>query len=325
MSTRMTSGARLARLLAVIPWVAAQDGPLLTEVAERFDYPYERLTADLQEVVMFVGVYPFSPDQLIEVVVDDGRVWISYADWFSKPLKLTPDQALAMMAAGQSMLDIVGESEDNTTDGPLLRGLTKLGAAVGASAAAPVEVRLGRAADDVLATLRAAVSEHQVVEMEYYVYSRDEFTRRVVEPHRFFANAGQWYISSYCRLAEADRVFRVDRIRSVDPTGETFVHEGESGPLPPIYDPAADDPRVVLEIDDTLEWVLQQFPHDEATRRDEGGWTITMAVSATPWLERLMVQLGPHARIVGGDAEPIDVAAVAGRVLARYRQEARGG
>ena len=46
-------------------------------------------------VLFLVGVYPHTPDQLIEVVIEDDRVWIHYADWFARPLRLTPPEALA--------------------------------------------------------------------------------------------------------------------------------------------------------------------------------------------------------------------------------------
>ena len=44
----------------------------------------------------------------------------------------------------------------------------------------------------------------------------------------------------------------------------------------------------------------------------------TMAVTARPWLERLLLRLGPDARLVEGD-DPDLARHAAARVLARYR------
>ena len=91
MNARLTARDRLARLLAIIPWVAEHpDGAPIDDIVERFAYPRAQLLDDLQDVVFFVGVHPFTPDSLIEVEVGDDRVSIRYAEWFSRPLRLSP-------------------------------------------------------------------------------------------------------------------------------------------------------------------------------------------------------------------------------------------
>lgn len=313
--SRLTAGDRLARLLAIIPWVASQDGPRIEDVASRFDYEATNLVRDLQEVVQFVGVYPYSPDTLIEVIVEDGRVWISYADWFSQPLKLTGDQGLAMMAAGQSILDFAGDE-----DGPLLRGLTKLGAALGAAGGSPLEVRLGDASADVLAVLRQAVADSRQVEIDYYTFSRDERNQRTIEPHRFFGHGGQWYVTGYCHFAKAERVFRVDRVRRADLTDTTFEPPDVIEPTPDsVFTPTADDPRVELDLSANARWVIEQYPHDKVIDRADGGVRVRMPVTGVPWLERLLVRLGDDARVVASDLDHLDVAGAAQRILAIYK------
>ena len=95
---------RMARLIAAIPWIVARDGALVDEIADRFDYPRDLLLDDLENVVFFVGVPPYTPDTLIEVQIDDDMVWIRYADWFSRPMRLTSAESLALLAAGETAL-----------------------------------------------------------------------------------------------------------------------------------------------------------------------------------------------------------------------------
>ena len=92
----MAAPERLRRLLAVIPWVVEADGPLISEVAERFDYDRDELIDDLQQIVYFVGVHPFTPDCLVEVSLTEERVWIAYADWFRRPMRLSRPEAAAL-------------------------------------------------------------------------------------------------------------------------------------------------------------------------------------------------------------------------------------
>ena len=312
--SRFTSRERLNRLLAVIPWVVAQDGVALDDVAHRFGYPRDRLEADLLEVVQYVGVYPFTPDTLIEVEIVDDMVWIRYADWFTRPLRVDPAQAVALLAAGQSMLSITGDD-----DGPLLRGLTKLGAAMGAGdGTVPLEVRLGEGAEEVMAVLRQAVDEHRMVDIDHYVYSRDEWVQRRIEPSRFFADEGQWYVAAFCRRAEDQRVFRVDRIGSA-----TLTDIGFTPPEPPDATPvfsADDTTEVRLLLRPEAAWVADQYPNNGVTTRPDGSIEVAMPVTGRSWLERLLLRLGPSVEVLdSGSFDDRLTADAARRILARYR------
>jgi len=178
---------RMARLIAAIPWIVAQNGAPIDEIVERFDYPRQLLLDDLQDVVFFVGVPPYTPDTLIEVQIDDDLVWIDYADWFSRPMRLTGGEALALLAAGETVLAL--DSQDEA--GALARGLTKLRLATGTDAQA-LDVQLGVAQENVLRELRRALDEGVCVDITYYSLARDERTERRVEPYRFFPEDGRW-------------------------------------------------------------------------------------------------------------------------------------
>src|SRR5262249_58769084 len=54
---------RLRRILALVPWVAAHDGPTLVEVGERFGLKEDELIADL-DLLFMCGLHPYTPDML---------------------------------------------------------------------------------------------------------------------------------------------------------------------------------------------------------------------------------------------------------------------
>src|SRR5436305_15087154 len=166
---RASADDRLRRLLALVPWVVAADGPTIAEVCTRFGLTESELIAEL-DLVWCCGVHPFTPDSLMEVAVEDGRVWIRYADWFDRPLRLTPEEGLALVAAGAALLAVPGADPE----GPLARGLRKIADVLGIDPDGAVEVQLGSVSESVLASLREAVTVHRQVEIDYYVYGRDE-------------------------------------------------------------------------------------------------------------------------------------------------------
>jgi proteasome accessory factor C len=235
---------------------------------------------------------------------------------FARPLRLTPEQGLALVAAGSSLLAAPGTDPE----GPLARGLAKLGRLLGIDEDDAVAIQLGTAQRETIEVLRRGVDEQRAARIDYYAFGRDEWTERVVEPWQLFAEAGQWYLSAWCRRAGGERLFRVDRVRRADLLDEGFTRPSrpaEAG----LYHPGASDPRVVLDLAPEAGWVLEQYLHEDVEQLAEGWVRVRLAVSAAPWLERLLLRLGPSARLVAADP-PLgsDLAArAAARVLERYR------
>jgi proteasome accessory factor C len=172
--------------------------------------------------------------------------------------------------------------------------------------------------------LQSAADAHECVELRYYSFARDVETTRVVEPQRVFHAFGAWYVAAYCRLAEDERLFRVDRIRAARPTGETFEPRVTDESLPDdladrVYRPDPDDPRVTLRLAPEAAWVVESLPQDSARPLSDGGYEIVLAVSGSAFLERLLLQLGPLATAVEPASAREAAAAAARRILARYR------
>jgi proteasome accessory factor C len=314
--SRTPAQDRLARLLAIVPWIAAQDGPLVADVCRRFELTERQLLADL-DLLFLCGVYPFTPDTLIEVDVADGRVWIRLADYFRRPLRLTPPEGLALVSAGSALLGVPGSDPD----GALARALTKLETVLGVGADAAVDVELEPVAPAVLDTVRQAATTRHKVEIDYYSFGRDGRSTRVVHPWRVFNTAGQWYVSGWCELAGGERLFRVDRIDRADRQDQTFEPPpavAASGGMgqPEVFAPDPSSPRVVLDLDPAAHWVAEQYPNDGVERLPGERLRVTLRAGQRAWLERLLLRAGPHALLVEGDASVRTVAAR--RLLARY-------
>ena len=316
---RTSASDRVARLLAVIPWIAAHDGPTLDEICTRFNVTRRKLLDDL-EVLMMVGVPPYTPDTLIDVTIEGDRVWLRFADVFARPLHLTPEQGLALVAAGSASQNLSGDDDG----GPLASALAKLAQVLGVEPGEAVSVTLGETRPAVLDALRTASAEERSARIDYYAYGRDERTTRKVDPHAVFAHRGAWYLGAYCHMAEAERLFRVDRVVDVVVLDETFEPPPDAGgadrsSAPIILGP--DVPRVTLEAPASAAWVAETYPVDEVTELDDGRLRLRLGVTARPWLERLLVLLGAEARIVeSDDPELVDAAGQAARrILDRYR------
>lgn len=309
-----TSAARLQRLLAMVPWIAAHDGPAVDEICERFGLTPDELAADL-EVVWLVGLPPYTPDALIDVVQEGDRVWIHYADVFASPQRLTPDQAVALLAAGASVLALPGADPA----GALARGVQKLGAVLGVEGGQVLDVDLGGAPAEVLEVLRTAVGERRRVHLDYYSYGRDTRTERDVDPYLIHAQDGSLYVLGHCHLAGEERRFRIDRIAAASLLDDTF-DAVPTDLATEVFQPDVDDPRITLRLAPPARWVAETYPVESVEEAGGGDLVVTLAVAAEPWLERLLLSLGPDAEVVESPATLRGAGRrAAERILARYR------
>jgi proteasome accessory factor C len=322
--SRPLAGPRLARVLALVPYVLAHPGTTINELAERFRVHAREIEKDL-ELLPMCGLPPYTADRLIDVwVTDDGAVDIRLAEYLERPLRLTPAEGVALVAAARALLAVPGAE----IDGPLATAVEKLEAVAGVSGRLAVEV--GGATH--LVAIRDAITKSERIEIDYYSYARDEMTTREVDPVRVFHALGAWYLDGYCLRASADRLFRVDRVRAVRPTGERFEprpHARTSAPDDAgtdltglVYHPRADDRRVTMRLAPAVAWVADELPVESHDVDADGAVTVVLPISQDAFLERLLLRLGRHAEIV--DSEVLGLrAAAARRVLDRYESTVR--
>jgi proteasome accessory factor C len=312
---KISTAEKLQRLISIVSWINEQDGPLVAEVCDRFSIDRAELVAQLDMASLVGADSEDYGDMPIEVWYEDDRVHV-FLTAFQRPLRLTPEQGLALLAAG------VGRQQTTALedDGPLDRALAKLATVLGIEPGDMIEVDLGDADAAVLDRLRAAVAASTPVELDYWSAGRDHRTHRVVEPWRVFNQAGAWYLQAWCRMAEAERLFRVDRMHAVEDVDGTFTPPKDL-PAAEAYRAAAEDPRIVLDLAPEARWVATTYAVDLAEEQPGGRLRVTLPAGGPAFLARLLLTLGPDAVVVeagdrtGGTALAADAAR---RILARY-------
>jgi proteasome accessory factor C len=304
--------ARLRRLLVMLPWLMERAEVSVAEVAERFALSEADVVKDL-ELASMCGLPPFV-DELIDVYIDEGVIYIGVPRLFVRPLRLNAVEAFELLAAGRAAMQLPGADPA----GPLGRGLLKLARALGEDDTGVLRVDLARPGyTDAVAEAVEAGAE---VRIEYWSASRDEVTVRVIVPRQLFSDRGEWYVRADDDRSGERRTFRVDRIESMEPTQRIVPPSDE--PLPPPGEWFADGSirRVRIRLAPTARWVAERYPMDEVSPPDDQGFvTVRLAVASERWLERTLLRLGPDAEVLDAPDISASVQAAAERVLARYR------
>jgi proteasome accessory factor C len=316
-SPRGTPGAetsrRLRRLLALVGWLAQVGEAPIAEAAARFGMSEKELVAEL-ELAACCGTPPYTPDTLMEIEVSEDSVRAFLPAEYARPRRLTPAEGFAVAASARLLLAVPGSDDD-----ALRRALAKLDAALGSREAVGLDVD----APEHLVDVRRAVDEGRALEIQYHSGSRDELTTRTVEPVQVVTIDGHWYLDAYCHRAGDMRRFRVDRIGAVSTLDRpAAAAEVRTRPVDEMFVPGPGAVEVRLRLGPGAQWVAESVPV-RAVGRAEGG-TVTdvlLDVSGFAWFERLLLQLGPAARVVSPPELAGLAAAAARRVLARYQED----
>lgn len=308
MSSDRTAG-RLSRILALIPYVLAKDGAKVSEIIDRFDYTEEDLTRDLN-TVFFCGLPGYTPGDLMEAYIDGDEVIIDAADYFAKAPRLTPMEALGLMAAGMAIIGSGQGSPDLKT------AVDKLTRALLPDAGSAIDVDVSGDSEN-LSTLKSAAADQQVIRIRYRSLGRETETVREIEPWAVVSTLGNWYVQAFCRLVGGERVFRVDRIRDLEVLDERFQRP-EAPTEPEIaYTPSEEDVVARIRLETSARWVLDYYPVD-VVKETKTGTEIRFSSPDAEIPARLLLRLGDQARLLDGEEVRARVAAIAAVLRERY-------
>ena len=289
------SADRLGRLLNLVPYLLARPGIPVAEAAAAFGITERQLREDL-ELLWVCGLPGYGPGDLIDMALDGNRVTITYDAGIDRPLRLNPDEALALVVALRMLAETPGTGSRDAIE----RALAKIENAAGDVADTPVAVRLPADTERVDA-LRGVVERRHALRLTYYTAARDETTERVVDPMRMLMVGPRAYLEAWCRRAEGTRLFRVDRIDAFTeldepsaPPAQAVPHDVSDG----VFHPSPDLPLVTLRVGRGSRWITEYYPCEEV-RRDGDEWIVTMRVTDLGWAQRLLLGLGPDVTVVG--------------------------
>jgi len=319
---RMKAGERLRRLLAILSYLARRKEASIDELSQRFDMDSHELVQEL-ELAACCGLPPYTPDQLIDLLVEEDRVIARLGEGFARQRRLNSKEALALIASARAILAIPGADPD----GALASALTKLEQAVGLDGELQVDLDEPMYLDSV----RKAAHGGEKLQIEYYSASRDELRWREIVPLMVVAINGHWYCDAFCEYADALRRFRIDRIaqmRSLGAVNEQTLdayrqrYNLDTSKSDQAFLMADDDVVVTLDIGKEGRWIVEAYPVLGVEDLGNERLIVSLPVGGRAFLERLLLRLGPDAKVLA-PRDLVNAGAVAAERLLRNYGEQR--
>lgn len=289
-----TATERLARVLAMVPYISRRPGVAISDLAQEFGVDDAQVAKDL-DLLMVCGLPGYFPDDLIDVVLDEdgGTVSIAFDAGLERPVRLTHDEAVALTVALRTLAGLPGLVDADAVYSALAK-LEQIGA--GPTAALQIEAASPAAA---LGTVREALDLGRQLWIRYYTASRDAVSERTVDPFRLLVTDGRSYLEAYCHRVEAVRHFRIDRIeeaRVLDEPAQQPMWVDEEVPQQ-MFHPDPSVPPVTLLLYPRAQWVAEYYLVEQLESDRAGATRVQIRPAGDEWLVRLVLSLGGAAVI----------------------------
>ena len=295
----------LRHALTIIPLIQSHQGMTVDELASRTGLTEAQITNELAELVMMCGVPPYAPNNYVSFWVEDGRVYVRFAEQFERPVRLVLQEALALTLALRPLetrnhpyrdavrrlrgkiLDVIGP-EGTKALGKMQRTIHVETREVGG--------HIGR--------LRDAMARCQELRITYWSAHRAATSERVIQPYGMVEHGGDWYVVANDSVRKVPVTFRVDRIR----TAELLDTEYE---VPDDFDvgkwtqdshfvpPAGGQVAEVVFAKSVARFAREELSRRDVTELPDGRLLVRVKVASEVWFLSWLLQFGRGAEVIG--------------------------
>jgi predicted DNA-binding transcriptional regulator YafY len=154
--------------------------------------------------------------------------------------------------------------------------------------------------------IQQALIQKQVLKIEYYSAFSKEYTTRKVEPLGLCFYSGKWHLIAYCLLRNEYRDFRLDRLKDVLHTFETFAtqHPPFDSNLPSNLG-MENAQKVIIQFDKDLakEIIEQKYYYGYISEKElDNSIEMTFLSNSHDWFSYWIMSLGNKVRIIAPES-----------------------
>jgi len=285
-------------MLDLVPYISSHQGVSTAELAEQFGISVGELLSDLNSLWM-CGDDRFD---LIDLEFESGYVSIRNAETLNRVRNLSQQEIIAIVL-GLDLIskDLPEERVDLQEDIESLR--KRLGKGIERVIDATPSSN-----GEVLALIKQSLTAGRKLRIDYLAALDGSLTSRVVSPIDFYVSDNRDFLVAFCELADAQRTFRIDRIKDAALL--------ELAATPTVFSASPD-----ITIKATIEIVAEKRRSRESLGKFVAGAGSEVEVStySLSWLARTVIASGGAMKVLAPSATRSEIASLAAKALALYR------
>lgn len=200
---------RAIRLLDLVPFLRANPGMNIKEIATEFKVSVSEIVSDL-DLLMVCGLPGYTPLELIDLSTDEGYVTLRDPQNLEYPRNFTIHELLILKIALSALLvdsPPMLHSEIGSLISKLDHQMPNQISSEGILFVPDNILNLRRIGEE-------ALVKNQQVEIAYRNDTKDELTNRKISLIREYESEGEYFWDAWCHLANAKRTFNLEKISS---------------------------------------------------------------------------------------------------------------
>lgn len=200
----------LELLIKLLPWLVANNGASLTEIANHFEVS-EKHALELIGQLVVTG-----PSQggggLVDIDFEDAdSIYVSDAKSLDRPVKLSEFEASSLLGGLHYL-----EQIPNLVDVQIVSGLIRKIQQALPNVDSPINVVAASIDPDIRAIITKAIEDGLSVNITYAGVTKDDVSIRTIDPVLMHSQDDFVYLKSWCRNSQAWRNFRLDRVLAAE-------------------------------------------------------------------------------------------------------------
>jgi proteasome accessory factor C len=294
---------RAIRLLDLVPFLRANPGMNIKEIAAEFKVSVSEIVSDL-DLLMVCGLPGYTPLELIDLSTDEGYVTLRDPQNLEYPRNFTIHELLILKIALSALLvdsPPMLHSEIGSLISKLDHQMPNQISSEGILFVPDNILNLRRIGEE-------ALVKNQQVEISYRNDTKDELTNRKISLIREYESEGEYFWDAWCHLANAKRTFNLEKISSatlsMDPSSIGDL-SGESAAL-----------TVRLRIRQKSQFFAK---HQNILKQTEEPEIYEARIYQREWLVREILSAGETATVITPSDLKVQVKKRATQALSQYQ------
>ena len=171
-------------------------------------------------------------------------------------------------------------------------------------------------------TLRECILKKRQVSFEYF-RGDGKTEHRIVHPWKLVYKGQAWYLQGWCTTRQAERFFKLSRMRNISITGRTATVTRFSVPaVNPYSENQRPKPKMInikaKVSNNKISYLLDTFICSEVVPNKDGSITASFTVPDEDWLQDLLLGFGPDLKILSPKSVRERIIKLANDVLNNY-------
>jgi len=211
--------SQLSRLISILTLLKSKRLLTATELSKKFDVSIRTIYRDIRKL----------EEAGIPIITIDGRGYSLMDGYTIAPVQFSEKQANALITAQH----LVNQSNDKSLVKNFDDAMTKIKSVFRTSIQEKSELLSSKIhvfnnqheniSSNVLSEIQLAITNFNLVEIQYSKVYTDEKSFRKIEPCAMYSTQNKWILIAWCHLRKDYRAFRIDKIQHFKILQEKFI------------------------------------------------------------------------------------------------------